>query len=78
MSEQKLKYLTLQEIAELTDREKQIINEVGYEEFLRRRQYPRNKNFTFKTDRATFEKVLKESKEQGISVSRYLHNFFSK
>jgi len=78
MSKQELKYLTMQEIKELTDREKQIISEIGYEEFLRRRQYPRNKMIGFKTDNETFQKVVKESTEQGISISKYLHNFFSK
>ena len=78
MSKQELKYLTMQEIAELTDRERQIISEIGYEEFLRRRQYPRNKMIGFKTDNETFQKVVKESTEQGISISKYLHNFFSK
>ena len=78
MSKQELKYLTMQEIKELTDREKQIISEIGYEEFLRRRQYPRNKMIGFKTDNETFQKIVKESTEQGISISKYLHNFFSK
>ena len=77
MSKQELKYLTMQEIKELTDREKQIISEIGYEEFLRRRQYPRNKMIGFKTDNEIFQKIVKESTEQGISISRYLHNFFS-
>ena len=77
MTNQELKYLTMQEIAELTDREKQIISEIGFQEFLRRRQYPRNKMIGFKTDNETFQKIVKESTEQGISISRYLHNFFS-
>ena len=77
MSKQELQYLTMQEIEKLTDREKQIISEIGYEEFLRRRQYPRNKMIGFKTDNETFQKIVKESTEQGISISRYLHNFFS-
>jgi hypothetical protein len=77
MSKQELKYFTMQEIAKLTDRERQIISEIGYEEFLRRKQFPRNKKLTFKTDKGTFEKVVKESTEQGISISKYLHNFFS-
>ncbi len=77
MTNQELKYLTTQEIAELTDREKQIISEIGFQEFLRRRQYPRNKMIGFKTDNETFQKIVKESTEQGITISRYLHNFFS-
>jgi hypothetical protein len=77
MSKQELKYLTMQQIADLTDRERQIISEIGYEEFLRRSQFPRNKKITFKTDRETFEKVVKESSKQGVSISKYLHNFFS-
>ena len=77
MTNQELKYLTMQEIAELTDREKQIISEIGFQEFLRRRQYPRNKMIGFKTDNEIFQKIVKESTEQGISISRYLHNFFS-
>jgi hypothetical protein len=77
MTNQELKYLTMQEIAELTDREKQIISEIGFQEFLRRRQYPRNKMIGFKTDNETFQKIVKESTEQGITISRYLHNFFS-
>lgn len=77
MSKQELKYLTVQEVLELTDRERQIISEIGHEEFLRRRQYPRNKKLTFKTDQETFEKIVKESNEQGITISKYLHNFFS-
>jgi hypothetical protein len=78
MTKQKLKYLTVQEIAELTDREKEMIYKIGYKEFLRRRQYPRTHLVGFKTDRATFEKVKKEANEQGISVSSYLHNFLNK
>jgi hypothetical protein len=77
MSKQEEKPLTMQEIAELTDRERQIISEIGYEEFLRIRQYPRNKMLGFKTDQETFEKIVKESNEQGITISKYLHNFFS-
>jgi hypothetical protein len=78
MSKQELKYLTVQEVLELTDRERQIISEIGHEEFARRRQYPRNKKLTFKTDNETFQKVVKESTEQGITISKYLHNFFAK
>lgn len=77
MSKQELNYLTMQEILELTDREKKIISEIGYQEFLRRKQYPRNKKLTFKTDNETFQKVVKESTEQGISISKYLHNFLA-
>lgn len=71
---QELKYLTLQEILELTELEKKMINEIGYQEFLRRRQYPRNKKLTFNTDREMAEKIKSEAKKEGISISTWLHN----
>jgi len=77
MSKQELQYLTMQEIEKLTDREKQIISEIGYEEFLRRRQYPRNKMIGFKTDNEIFQKIVKESSKAYLFHDTYLHNFFS-
>ena len=74
---QELKYLTLQEILELTELEKQMISKIGYEEFLRRKQYPRNKKLTFNTDKEMAEKIKSKAMEEGISISTWLHNFFS-
>jgi len=71
---QELKYLTVQEVLELTELDKQMIDKIGYKEFLRRRQYPRNKKLTFNADKEMAEKIKSKAKEEGISISKFLHN----
>jgi hypothetical protein len=42
-----------------------------------RKTSPRNDKLTFKTDRATFNRIQNGAKEQGVPVSKYLHDKFN-